>query len=147
MARSTFDEDEFEAETDRMGPYVKAEESSTHSAVPFGEFLHAPWGLPRSVTEMTTWLRALAGGAVEGVRVLDPDSVAAMTTPVGTFHTVFDGSTIEYGAGLTVQSVLGDRLVVTAAPSASRMRSSDTSRTQTWSSSFSTKTSPPLRGA
>jgi len=112
MERSTFERAEFEAADDRMRPYVTEDGSSVPSAVPFDEFLRAPGGLVSSATEMTTWLRALAGGgAVDGVRVLEPDSVAAMTTPVGTFQMFFDGSTIEYGYGLTVQSFLGDRLV------------------------------------
>jgi CubicO group peptidase (beta-lactamase class C family) len=112
MDRSTFDRAAFEAEADRMTPYVEEEGSSREAAFPFDEFVHAPGGLVSSVTEMAEWVRLFLGeGTVDGETVVAPERVASMRAPVGTFGTHVDGTEVGYGYGLMVEELLGDRLV------------------------------------
>lgn len=112
MDRSTYSRDAFEATEDRMTPYVKQDDSSTPSEFPFDEFIHGPGGLLSSVTDLANWIRMLTGhGTFDGATVLDPDSVAAMTRPVRSFGTYFDGRDVEYGYGLMSQAFLDDRLI------------------------------------
>ena len=112
MERSTFDRDAFEDESDRMTPYVKQEGSSTESGFPFDPLMYPPGGLVSSVRELADYLRLYLGdGIVGGERVLSPESLAAMTTPVETFGTYFDGREVGYGYGLMIEDFLDDRLV------------------------------------
>ncbi len=112
MERSTFDRETFESDDDRMTPYVKQDGSSTSSGFPFDEFIQAPGGLVSSVREMADYLQLyMNDGAVDGEQVLSSESVAAMTTPEGTFGTYLDGRDVGYGYGLMTEEYLGDRLV------------------------------------
>lgn len=117
MSRSCFTRSRFEAEEDRMSAYYE-EASEDGDAVwqegelGFSETMYAPGGLASSVVETSRFLRALLhGGAFDGERVLDADSVDAMTTPSATRYETVDGVEREYGYGLSSQSYLGDRLV------------------------------------
>lgn len=112
MDRTTFHRDSFEGDTDRMTPYVKQEGQSTEAGFPFDSLIHAPGGLVSSADEMATYLRLyLNEGIVNGHRILESDSLEAMTTPVGTFGSYLDGREIGYGFGLMVEDFLSDRLI------------------------------------
>ena len=112
MDRSTFAKDAFEAEEDRMTPYLERDGKTTQAGFPFDPLLHAPGGLLSSMVEMATYLRMYIGdGTFDGTTVLSPASVAEMTTPVGTRGRYLDGREVGYGYGLMVEEFLGDRLI------------------------------------
>lgn len=112
MTRSTFEREAFEADDDRMTPYLEQEGSSTAAAFPFDPLVQPAGGLVSSVRELADYVQLLMGdGTVDGETVVAPGSVEAMTTPVGTVGTHFDGREVGYGYGLSVQEFLDDRLV------------------------------------
>lgn len=112
MERSTFDQETFEADDDRMTPYRKESGSMTESAFPFDPLLYPAGGLVSSVRELAAYLQLYIGqGTVDGETVLEPGSVDAMATPIGTFGTYFDGREVGYGYGLMIEEYLGDRLI------------------------------------
>jgi CubicO group peptidase (beta-lactamase class C family) len=112
MARSCFTESRFEAEDDRMTPYFETDDGWEEGALAFAEPTYAPGGMVSSVVETSRYLRALMnGGEFDGARVLDADAVEAMATPRVTRYETVDGTTREYGYGLSVQPFLGDTLV------------------------------------
>ncbi|MFW5948266.1 MAG: serine hydrolase [Halolamina sp.] len=112
MDRSTFDRETFEADDDRMTPYVKEEESSMAADFPFDDLIHAPGGMVSSVREMGEYVRMyLNDGRLDGTAVLPASTIDEMTTPVGSFGSYIDGREIGYGYGLMTEEFLGDRLV------------------------------------
>lgn len=112
MTRSTFSREEFEADDDRMTPYVKQEGNSTESDFPFDPLIHAPGGLVSSAVEMANYVRMyMNDGSFDSVTILSTDSVDEMVTPESTFGSYIDGRDVEYGYGLMVQEFLGDTLI------------------------------------
>lgn len=112
MERSTFDREEFEADSDRMTPYLKQEGESTESGFPFDPLIHPAGGLISSVRELADYIQQVLGrGTVGDDGLLSEESVEAMTTHVGTFGTYFDGRERGYGYGLSTEEFLDDRLV------------------------------------
>jgi len=114
MERATFDRAAFEADDDRMTPYLSEEGAATEAAFPFDPLIYPAGGLVSSVRELAGYVQGvLRGGAVgDGpAALLSADSVAAMTTPAGTFGRYLDGREVGYGYGLTTQPYLDDRLV------------------------------------
>lgn len=109
MERSTFSRAGFEAEADRMTPYLKQDGDSTESGFPFDPLVHPPGGLVSSARELLGFVRLLAGDDIDGV--LSEESIETMATPRGTFGTYFDGREVGYGYGLMIEEYLGDRLV------------------------------------
>jgi CubicO group peptidase (beta-lactamase class C family) len=112
MERSCFTRAEFEAEDDRMSAYFETDEGWEEGRLGFAEPMYAPGGMVSSVVETSRYLRALLnGGEFGGARVLDPEAVEAMSTPRVTRYETVDGTTREYGYGLSIQPFLGDTLV------------------------------------
>lgn len=76
MKRSTFLQEQFEQETDRMTPYVTQQKDGevklTPTNHPFNKLIFAPGGLLSSVTELSNYLSTQIGGGVfEGEKLLD----------------------------------------------------------------------------
>jgi len=112
MPRATFDADAFEAVDDRMTPYLEGEDGIEPASFPFSRHTRGAGGLLASVRDLANAVRLFIGhGAVDGERVLTPESVDAMTTPVAAFGTYLDGSDVEYGYGTMLEPYLDDRLV------------------------------------
>lgn len=112
MERSTFHREDFENDQDRMTPYLKQEDTTIQSEFPFDPLLHPTGGLISSVRELGAFIRMfIEDGAIGDRRILSADSVAAMTEPVGSFGTYYDGQEVGYGYGLIIEDYLGDRVV------------------------------------
>ena len=112
MERSCFDPDRFAADDDRMTAYYETDDGWEEGTLGFAEPMYAPGGLVSSVVEASRYLRMLMGGGTfDGARVLDTDAVEAMSTPRVTRYETVDGTTREYGYGLSIQPFLDDTLV------------------------------------
>lgn len=114
MDRATFDSEAFEQDADRMTPYLKEEGAAAEAPLPFDPFIYPAGGLVSSVRELATFMPAVLGEGMvsdDDDAVLTSESVAAMTTPVGTMGEYFDGRDVGYGYGLMTVPYLDDRLV------------------------------------
>lgn len=112
MERSTFEQEAFEATTDRMRPYIKKDDTSVESGFAFDRFMHAPGGLVSSVREMAAVIRLfLNEGTVDGTELVSADSVDRLAQPRVEFERSFDGPNLEYGYGTMSQEFLDDRLI------------------------------------
>ncbi|NHX37498.1 MULTISPECIES: serine hydrolase [Halolamina] len=112
MERSTFSEDAFEADEDRMTPYYKEDGSATPGSFPFDESIHAPGGMLSSVRELARYGRMhLNGGELAGERVLPAKRIEEARTPVSQREQLVDGTPQEYAYGWMVREFLDDTLV------------------------------------
>lgn len=110
MDRSTFDQDAFEATTNRMTPYAPTRDGFQSAPFPFHDLIDATGGLLAPVDELAKYVRThLREGELDGTRILSPASVAKMMTP----HADLDGEmgVDEYGYATMIDSLVGERLV------------------------------------
>lgn len=112
MDRSTYSREEFEADSDRMTPYVREETETRTAEFPFDDLLHASGGLLTSVAEFARYARLyLDDGTVGGETVLGAEAVEELRTPTASFGTRFDGAEVGYGYGVMIEPFLGESLV------------------------------------
>lgn len=112
MERSTFAEDEFEADDDTMTPYYKQDGSATPGSFPFDESIHAPGGMLSSVRELARYGRMhLNDGELDGERILPAARIEEARTPVSQREQLVDGTPQEYAYGWMVREFLDDTLV------------------------------------
>jgi len=115
MSRSTFDRKAFEADTDRMTPYVPADDRDgaagyEPASFPSHDLIDPTGGLLAPVSELTDYVRLLLNeGIVNGTRVVTAESVDQMATA----HAALDGEmgAEGYGYALMIDEVAGHRLV------------------------------------
>lgn len=122
MNRSTFLEEEFEKDPDKMTPYRIQDRDGEGKVVPtrhpFDKFIYATGGLLSSAKELTNYLLANINGGVFGdTRILDASLVEEMHTiqlEVEAFHDTFgDYGKIGYGYGWFVaDDFLGHKIVM-----------------------------------
>lgn len=111
MDRSTFDADRAAADDDVLTPYLLTADGPERSPFPFSELTHAAGGMLSSVSELADYLRCqLDGGAVEGGRLLSPDSVERMRRPYLEWDYGTSGAPGQYGYGWAIREVMGERV-------------------------------------
>ncbi|MFB6254090.1 MAG: serine hydrolase [Halobacteriaceae archaeon] len=112
MDRSTYSQEDFEDEEDRMTPYVKQEENTTESGFPFDPLIQGPGGLVSSVKEMAAYTRMyINNGSLGDETLLSDEGIEEMKTPESVFGSRIDGTDVEYGYGIMAQDFLDDRLI------------------------------------
>lgn len=109
MDRATFDPEAFEADDDRMTPYVAGSDPRP-APFPAHELLHATGGLLVSVAELANYVRLhLNGGRFDGRTVLSPEWCERLHEP--RIETGGEMGIDAYGNGLMHQPFLGGALV------------------------------------
>lgn len=113
MERSTFDQSVLEASEDGMTGYVREDEELERREEPLDfEGVPADGGLVAPVAELTRLLRCLlAGGELDGERILGADLADAMTSRQTAWTRSIDGTERWYGYGSIVRP-FGDDTVV-----------------------------------
>lgn len=112
MDRATFDQDAFEADSNRMTPYMKQEGASTEAGFPFDPLIHPAGGLIASVRDLAKYMQGVFGGTALGAdRVVTAKSLEMMTKHVGSLSAYFDGQDLGYGYGFMMQEFLDDRWI------------------------------------
>lgn len=113
MERSTFDHTVLQTGDDAATGYRREDDDCVPAEKPLRfEAQPADGGLVSSVTDLSRLVRCLLNdGDLEGRRVLDPESVGAMTDRQSPSWTTIDGEERWYGYGLFVEDFLGERLV------------------------------------
>ena len=112
MNRSTFLEEDFNREEDKMTAYTVENNKPEEKKHPFDQFIHAAGGLLSSVNEFTSFLKMLLNkGEFNNNQILKPESLEKMfTIQIETPFYLFGRS--GYGFGLAIsEDFLGYKLI------------------------------------
>jgi CubicO group peptidase (beta-lactamase class C family) len=112
MSRSCFQQEEFEARSDRITPYRLEDGNLVQDTLAFDELLYAAGGLCSPPSEMATYVQMLMNdGAGAETQVLSKSSMEMMTTGRTEWSETLDGTVRKYGYGVFAQPFLDDTLI------------------------------------
>jgi len=112
MGRTTFDPDSLPSDDLMTGHHPDGTPTSVEAFANDFRGAGASGGLLSTARDLGTLLRwLLNGGTLDGTRILDDESVEAMTTRQSPPLPTVDGTTPGYGYGLEVSEFLGEPLV------------------------------------
>lgn len=110
MARTTFDREAFDDDSNRMTPYVPSDGGYESAPFPFHDLIDATGGLLAPVDELAAYVRVfLNDGIHEGTQVVSTDAVEAMRTVHA--DTAGEMGVDGYGYALMIDTLAGETLV------------------------------------
>ncbi len=112
MLRSTFLEEVFNSDTDKMTAYIAEKDNPVEKNHPFDQFIYAAGGILSSVNEMSNFIQMLLnGGEFEGTRIISSESLQKMFTIQIEYPVDYLGRS-GYGFGLAIsEDFLGQKII------------------------------------